>query len=149
MSKPMMLRAGALAALCLLATCALQARAAGLQDGQVGGDDPGQDRGQEGMVVVRDPQTGKLRAPTAEEARALRAKTPRDAAIGAARAPQVVAGRAGARGVRLGEKSMVYDVVTRDADGKLSSQCVHGAQAAQDALHRPSPDAKEHDHATR
>jgi hypothetical protein len=28
--------------------------------------------------------------------------------------------------VRLGENSMVYDVVTRGPDGKLTSECVHG-----------------------
>ncbi len=141
MSKQTMLGAGALATLCLLAVFALQARAAGRQDGHASA--------QEGMVVVRDPRTGKLRPPTAAEARALQARTPRDAALGAARAPNVVAGRAGARGVRLGEKSMVYEVVTRDAGGTLSSQCVHGGQAAQDALHTPSQHAKEHDHDTR
>lgn len=127
MSRKQMLSIGALAALCLLAAFSLQARAAG----------------QEGMVVVRDPQTGKLRAPTPDEARALRAKTPRDANL----APRALAPRPdGARGVRLGEKSMVYEVVTRDADGKLSSQCLHGEQAAHDALDSTS---QEHDHETR
>jgi hypothetical protein len=45
---------------------------------------------------------------------------------------------------------MVYEVVTRDADGKLSSQCLHGDEAAHDALHPSSTQAnREHDHARR
>ena len=133
MSKQKMLTAGALAALCVFTAFTMRAHAAG----------------QEGMVVVRDTQTGKLRAPTAEEARALQAKTPAAALAGASR-PTAIAGRAGARGVRLGENSMVYEVVTRDADGKLSGQCLHGDEAAHDALHRSSAQAnREHDHEVR
>ena len=131
MCRKQILSAGALVALYVLAAFSLQARAAG----------------QEGMVVVRDQQTGKLRAPTPEEARALNARTPRAASL----APRALATRPdGARGVRLGEKSMVYEVITRAADGKLSSQCVHGEDAAHDALAHPAPaNHQEHDHETR
>ena len=121
MPKQKMLTASAMAVLCAMAAFSLQAKA--------------QDAAQ-GMVAVRDAQTGKMRAPTADELKALRAKTPSNAALGAARSqPQTLSARSGAQGVRLGEKIMVYDVVTRGADGKLSSECVHGEAAAADAVH--------------
>lgn len=136
MSKQKMLTASAMGALCALAAFSMQAKAAG----------------QEGMVVVRDAVTGQVRAPTPDELRALRAKAPPAAALGAV-APQgqaVLGARNGARGVRLGEKSMVYEVATRAADGTLSSQCVQGEAAAADALGRPAnTEHKEHSHDVR
>lgn len=136
MSKQKMLTASAMAALCALAAFSMQAKAAG----------------QEGMVVVRDPVTGQVRAPTPDELRALRAKAPAPAALGAgaAQGPAALSARNGARGVRLGEKSMVYEVVARGADGTLSSQCVQGEAAAADALGRPAnTEPKEHSHDVR
>lgn len=89
---------------------------------------------QQGMVVVRDADTGELRAPTADEARALHPRTNASAAAVAAPAPKMVTGPGGRRSVQLGERGMVYSVVTRGADGKLEEQCVHGAHAADHAL---------------
>jgi hypothetical protein len=105
--------------------------------------------GQEGMVVVRDPQTGKMRAPTPEELRALRAKAPSAAITSAPRELKSLTRRDGARGVRLGEKTLVYEVVTRGEDGKLSSQCVQGEDAAGHALHSDNAEHKEHRHEAR
>jgi hypothetical protein len=117
MSRQKLLTIGTLAALFLLAVFSMQARAAG----------------QEGMVVVRDPQTGKMRAPTADELKALRAQTP-SATLAAPRESAAVSRGDGARGVRLGERNMVYDVVTRGADGKLTRECVEGSGNAAHAL---------------
>jgi len=120
MPKQKMLTASAMAALCAMAAFSLQAKA--------------QDAGQ-GMVAVRDAQTGKMRAPTADELKALRARTPSNAALSAGKPqPQTLSARSGAHGVRLGERTMVYDVVTRGPDGKLSSECLHGEAAAADAV---------------
>lgn len=110
MSKEKLLTIGTLAALCVLAAFSMHARAAG----------------QEGMVVVRDPQTGQLRAPTADELKELRARAPATAGLAAPRTQGTMSRRDGSRGVRLGEKSMVYEVVTRGPDGKLTSECVQG-----------------------
>jgi hypothetical protein len=109
------------------------------------------ERGQEGMVVVKDKQTGKMRAPTPEELRALRAKTPPAAGLtGVPAAPKTLTRRDGARGVRLGEKTLVYDVVTRGEDGKLSEQCVQGEDAARDSVQHPAnAEQKEHKHEAR
>jgi hypothetical protein len=142
MSKQKMMTLSMLAALCVLATLTMHAKAAGQQE---------KDR-QEGMVVVRDPQTGKMRAPTPQELRELRAKAPPPAASLSSTPQQnrALTRRDGARGVRLGEKTLVYDVVTRGEDGKLSTQCVHGEAAAQDALQHPAnAEHKEHSHEAR
>lgn len=137
MSKQKLLIAGTLAALCLMAAFSMQAKAAG----------------QDGMTVARDPQTGKLRPATPQETNALRAKAPATAGATAPRAASLAARRDGARGVRLGEKTMVYEVVTRGPDGKLSSQCVQGAGAAAEALAHPADlndvNARENAHESR
>lgn len=126
MSKQKMLTASAMTALCALAMFSLQAKAQTRQE-----------QAQQGMVAVRDAQTGKMRAPTPDELKALRAPAPSAAAPAGARPrPQALAPRRdGAHGVRLGEKTMVYDVVTRGADGRLRSECVHGEAAADAVSH--------------
>jgi hypothetical protein len=126
MSKEKLMTIGTLTALFLLAAFSMHAKAAG----------------QEGMVVVRDPLTGKMRAPTPDELRDLRAKTP--SATLAPRVPSTVSRRDGSRGVRLGDNSMVYDVVTRGADGKLTRACVQGeAGVGQTLDHDHGEDAHE------
>ena len=90
--------------------------------------------GQQGMVVVRDAQTGQLRAPTAAEMRAL-APQRALARMNAPPQPAMVAHPGGSRHVRLGERGLVYSVVKRGADGTLHEQCVHGAAAAEKAVH--------------
>lgn len=145
MSKQKMLNASAMAALCALAAFSLHAKAQEQTQAQAS---------QDGMVVVRDAQTGKMRAPTADELKALRARTPAAASLNAGKAaPRALATRRdGARGVRLGDKTMVYEVVTRGADGKLSSECVQGEAAADAALqsgHAANVQHKEHAHEAR
>ena len=137
MSRQKMLTLTMLAALCVLASLSMHARA---------------QEAREGMVVVRDPQTGKMRAPTPEELRELRAKAPPPAAAmaGAAQQNKALSRRDGARGVRLGEKTMVYEVVTRGEDGKLSRHCVQGGAAADATVQHPANAEHEEDrHETR
>lgn len=87
----------------------------------------------QGMVVVRDAQTGQLREPTPAEIRALQPAP--SASITAPAQASIVTGPGGRRSVRLGERHMVYSVVKRDAEGKLGEQCVHGVHAAERAAH--------------
>jgi hypothetical protein len=148
MSKQKMMTLSMLAALCVLATLSMHAKGEGLQGLNA---HPDKDR-QEGMVVVKDPVTGQKRAATPQELRELRAKAPAPAAglSSVPRENKALSRRDGARGVRLGEKTLVYDVVTRGEDGKLSSQCVHGEDAAQHALqHSANAEHKEHRHEAR
>lgn len=148
MSKQKFLNASAMAALCALAVFSLQTKAQEQAR-------PANPAGQDGMVVVRDAQTGKMRPPTPDELKALRPRSAASAAFGAGKAPQgqpLAPRRDGARGVRLGEKNMVYEVVTRGADGKLTGECVHGEAAADAALHAghaANDQHEEHAHETR
>ena len=107
------------------------------------------DTAQSGMVVVRDRQTGELRAPTAAESRALAPQGPSAgiSAKAAAPAPALVTHPGGARQVRLGERSLVYSVVKRGPDGKLAEHCVQGEAAADKAVRAPATaQQKEHSH---
>ncbi|MFL6709475.1 MAG: post-PEP-CTERM-1 domain-containing protein [Massilia sp.] len=78
-----------------------------------------------GMTAVRDPQTGQLRPATAAELRALGAAqlALRPAAAGAGPVKLRSDGR---REVHLGEAALVQATVRRDADGKLTMDCVQG-----------------------
>lgn len=104
---------------------------------------------QEGMVVVRDPHTGQLRAPTPAEMQALARSAP--ATRVAPTQHQLVTGADGRSHVQLGERGMVYSVVTRDGQGRLEQRCVHGAEAAGQAVqHSLSTDRHEgHRHESR
>ena len=104
--------------------------------------------GQEGMVVVRDAQTGQLRGATPAEIKALHDQ---GLALNPSRpAPEMVVRRDdGTLRKRLGEAGMVFSVVTRDADGKLATQCVANEQEAQALIRRVAPAAhrnEEHNH---
>ena len=77
-----------------------------------------------GMTAVRDPQTGQLRPATAAELRALGAA--QLALRPAAAAGPVKLRSDGRREVHLGEASLVQATVRRDADGKLTMDCVQG-----------------------
>lgn len=85
---------------------------------------------QNGMRVSIDPVTRQLRAPTADEARALDRAAP-SALRTTASKPVVLSSRvAGARGVRLGEEHMSFATVSRTADGQLQMNCVEGGDHA-------------------
>lgn len=98
---------------------------------------------QEGMTVVRDPQTGKLRAPTAAELRAMQSKMPQPSM--ASPRPQSSVRPDGTRSLNLGDRGMVYSVVTRSPDGKLVRKCIKDGQAASDAVeHGTEADHENH-----
>jgi hypothetical protein len=90
--------------------------------------------------VVRDAETGQLRAPNAAEARALdgaRTQTLRGAATRSATlatadaAPQERVLDNGAVAMDLDESSLLYAVVRRNPDGTLSRMEVQGKATAQ------------------
>jgi len=92
---------------------------------------------QQGLTVVRDAETGELRAPSAAESEALRAQT----AAPSARPPlpALVTGADGRESVRLGSSRLVYSVVTRGPDGKVDHQCVEGADGVHAHLNHGAP----------
>jgi hypothetical protein len=107
---------------------------------------------QEGMVVVRDPQTGQLRAPTPAERQALtRGPAASLRAMGPAvpLSSQVVRNPDGSRKLKLGQRGQVFEVVTRTPDGKLTEQCVQGEDAASRALQQPATPHQEPRHEDR
>lgn len=105
----------------------------------------------EGMVVTRDAVSGQMRAPTAAERQELDIKAKRDAArkpqaqmtgkafTSAAPAPATKAHASGAKGMRLGDEHATFSVVTRQADGSLSSECIHGKDEADTAAKQGLP----------
>lgn len=92
---------------------------------------------QQGLTVVRDAETGELRAPTALETQAL--QPPAAAATARRQQPTMVTGADGRQSVYLGSSQHVYAIVKRGADGKLDHQCVEGADAAHDHLNHDAP----------
>lgn len=92
------------------------------------------------QIIVRDATTGELRAPTADEARALQPKQARGAAIAAQ--PLLKANASGAKGVRLTDEFMSYVVMVRRADGTLVSQEYSSKAEAEAAVKTPAPAAK-------
>lgn len=86
-----------------------------------------------GMVVVRDPQTGQLRAPTDAEFKALTALSSSLQAGAPVAPPQTVVRADGAIQRSMGIEGMSYSVISRGKDGKLTIDCVTGDQAAQKA----------------
>lgn len=95
------------------------------------------------MTVVRDPETGELRAPTAAEyatmqqAKAAKARFSRVA-------PQRMVPkfhRSGARGGRLTDEFMTYSIAVRKPDGVIEKQCFESKEAADAALQAVSTTA--------
>ncbi len=89
----------------------------------------------EAMRVVRDPQTGELRGPTAAEAAAFQKA---EAQLRAGRSgkpaqrttsPQEITHPDGTVEMPLDEDTMMYSVATLDADGSVRTHCLPAQQA--------------------
>ena len=96
-----------------------------------------------GQQVSVDPQTHKLRAPTAEESKKL------SEGMNFNRAPEAVPVTRlpnGATMAELPEEFMDATVVTKAPDGTLHMQCVRGMNHANDLVNTPvsQPSAKPH-----
>lgn len=89
------------------------------------------------QIVVRDGNTGQLRAASPDEAATLREQN----AKGRLRvAPQSTLPRfhtSGARGARLTDEFMTFSVVVRQPDGSLKEFCFESREAAEEALKTP------------
>jgi len=90
----------------------------------------------ESLTVVKDAETGQLRAPTAAEAAALQAK----AAALKSRSrvvPQQVLSKTnknGIKGFRLTDENLSTSVAVRKADGSIERQCFDSHGAGADAV---------------
>ena len=91
----------------------------------------------DGLIVVRDAETGQLRAPTAEEAAAM--STARSAAANtrgknAAGTFLSKTHSSGAIGARVTDEMASYSVVVKRADGTLDSACVDSKSEAEQVV---------------
>lgn len=89
------------------------------------------------MVVVRDAETGALRAPTAAELKALNESAGKGARRASAQRPLPKVHPSGAQGARLTDEFATYLVVVRRPDGTLSTEHVEGRKAADAATRAP------------
>jgi hypothetical protein len=88
----------------------------------------------EAMRVVRDPQTGELRGPTAAEAAAFQkaeAQLRAQRGKAEAKAPVEIRYPDGTVETKLGEDTMMYSVVASAPDGTLSFDCLPKKAAQQ------------------
>jgi hypothetical protein len=84
-----------------------------------------------GMIAVRDAETGELRAPTAEEAAALQSSAAkRDGTTGLLATPQPKVHTSGARGTRLTDEFATFSVAVKRADGSVEVEHVEGKSNA-------------------
>jgi hypothetical protein len=116
---------------------------------------------QPGMRVARDAETGALRAPTAEEMKALstpaaatgrgavKTDAPRGLITGRINPPEIVHAD-GTIEQELDDSTVMYSVARRGADGKLEMYCVPGKEAADQIVKGKKKGvalaAKEHKH---
>ncbi len=107
---------------------------------QVSAQTPTEPAGSDKLTVVRDAETGQLRAPTAAELDAMQLRADRNLSLGTRAATQANLPKvhgSGARGVRVTDDLVGYSVVVRNADGSLSKRCFESKAAAEAALKRP------------
>jgi len=100
--------------------------------------------GEDAQIVVRDADTGKLRAATAEEHEQLRRSregASREARGAAAATLAPRSHHSGARGTRLHDGLLHHSVLVRNADGTSSMMCVDSSGVTH-ALHTDGPEQK-------
>jgi hypothetical protein len=101
---------------------------------------PNQTNGAAGLRAFIDPNTKKLRAPTAEENRQLgqqrRTETPAGEAGTGQEAPVEKVHPSGAVSVEVGESGMSYAVAKRNPDGSVSTKCDTESKSAEQALNK-------------
>ena len=96
----------------------------------------------QGVKAFKDPVTGELTAPTADQAAALDAAAAAATAAAPAKlkqkalksAPATFALPQGGVGMQLDDSQMTYSVAHKDASGKIVEQCLPNKSAAMSAL---------------
>jgi hypothetical protein len=86
---------------------------------------------QDGMMAYKDPATGKLTAPTPEQAAALTARTPRAPRAASAGAPATDTVKGAPHGgvsLMLSDRHERYATVRKNADGTLTEACAPEGQ---------------------
>lgn len=99
------------------------------------------------LVVVRDAESGQLRAATPEELSKLelqanRNQSLRSSSIGAVQAPMQKSHASGARGARVTDAFISMSVAVKKADGSVAQECFESPDEAQAALKSAAAQAK-------
>jgi len=99
-----------------------------------------------GLMAYKDPATGKLTGPTAEQAAEIAAlsasssaRTGSRVALGGRSVPLTT--NRGGRGFKTGDAGMNFAMAHKDADGKLVQSCLPGEDAARHLSHAPQTTA--------
>lgn len=131
MSKKMLTTAGV--SLALLAGAALPLQALAIEQAKSVPIGTEQD---DSMIVVRDAETGLVRAPTAAEVNAMQARKDAKARNfrAAARPALQKYHHSGARGARISPDQESISVAIRRPDGTVETECFDSPAAAQAAL---------------
>ena len=125
-------------ALAALSTLPMSAVAHGDHDAATAAATPVGMDGSANLTVVRDPETGLLRAPTADELSAMQLRAAKSQSLRVAPAvPMQKYHSSGARGARMTDDFMSFAVAVRKADGSVDTQCFETKQAAEAALNTP------------
>ncbi len=126
------------AALCAAALLPFAASAAESAEATANGSLPVTEVPQDTLVVVRDAETGKLRAATNEERAALQSlrASKRVMALSAVAATPQIKRHAvsGATGVRMTDDMLAHSVMVRRPDGTLEELCFPSKQEADAAV---------------
>ena len=125
-------------ALAALSTLPMPAVAHGDHDAAAAAATPAGVDGSANLTVVRDPESGLLRAPTADEFNAMQLRAAESQSLRVAPAVPMQKYRSnGARGARMTDDFMSFAVAVRKADGSVDTQCFETKQAAEAALNTP------------
>jgi len=93
----------------------------------------------QGVVAVKDPETGQIRQATPTEIAAMNPGTV--VAADAVVASQATVNADGSKSMRLGDDSMTFAVVSKTKDGKLVSSEVVGGERAKAVVESAAPKA--------
>lgn len=98
------------------------------------------------LVVVRDAESGQLRAATPAELSKLELQANRNqslrSSLGAVQAPMQKSHASGARGARVTDAFISMSVAVKKADGSVAQECFESPEEAQAALKSAAAQAK-------
>ena len=96
-----------------------------------------------GQKVYVDPQTHQIAAPTDSQVQALNQAISKGNASFRPAQPTRIVSIYGIEGMLLDESTMSFSVASKDANGKVSFQCVESKEKAEKAMQQPVSTSKQ------
>jgi hypothetical protein len=96
-----------------------------------------------GQKVYVDPQTRQIAAPTDSQVQALNQAISKGNASFRPAQPTRIVSIYGIEGMLLDESTMSFSVASKDANGKVSFQCVESKEKAEKAMQQPVSTSKQ------